>query len=214
MSKREAPYFERGATYYGTETPDVNNLKGTQLEGKDYEFEDLDYSVQGVKPYRTHGVKNICRAVRNFSGISLLPKRLCKFVATAGFASVTRIGGYGTLTGDAPCFPIDEWLPSTGVQNYDLFYIITEGPATVLTDLAGAANNVWAVNDVVVALTAATSQATTAGRVAPLSSIDITGATSVLGAALESAINRIGRAMSARTTAQTNSDLLVNISKW
>jgi len=78
----------------------------------------------------------------------------------------------------------------------------------VLTALDGGADNVFNVNDVIVALTAATSQATTAGRVAPQV---LTGATALLGNQVQ---NRLGRAMSAKTTANTNNSLLVNISKW
>ena len=102
---------------------------------------------------------------------------------------------------------MDEFLPTAGVPANDLFWIVVEGPTNILSDLAGADNNVVNIGGILVALTAATSQCTTAGRVMPQ---DITGATSVLANAVQ---NRIGRALSARTTANTNADILVNVTK-
>ena len=78
----------------------------------------------------------------------------------------------------------------------------------VTTDLAGGANDVINIGDVLTALTAATSGATTAGRVKPQS---LAGATSVLGLEI---MNMIGRAMSAATTANTGANLLVDIRHW
>lgn len=74
----------------------------------------------------------------------------------------------------------------------------------MLTDLAAGANNLIPEGTVLVALTAATSGATTAGRVAPQ---DLTGATAALGLQVQ---NRLGYALSARTTAQTNTTILVD----
>lgn len=83
------------------------------------------------------------------------------------------------------------------------------GPTLVLNDIASGAGTVIAERDVLVALTAATSQATTAGRVAVQ---DLTGATALLGNAVQ---NAFGRALSARTTAETNSSVLVDlINRW
>jgi hypothetical protein len=85
--------------------------------------------------------------------------------------------------------------------------VVMEGPAVILTDLAGADNNVLNVGTVVVALTGATSGATTAGRVAPQ---DLTGATALLADQIQ---NRIGYALTAKTTANTNADVLVDVTK-
>ena len=77
----------------------------------------------------------------------------------------------------------------------------------ILTSVADMSADV-AAGGWVVALTAATSGATTAGRVAPQV---LTGATAALAAMVQ---NRIGRALTAKTTANTNADMLVLVGKW
>lgn len=148
------------------------------------------------------------RLVKNSSGIALLPKRLVVFKSGT---NRTEVDGYATTTaaGGAGVAVVDEFLPAAGVPNGEYFFVVTKGPTECLTDLAGGANNLLPEDTILVALTAATSQATTAGRVAPQ---DLTGATAVLGNQIQGAF---GRAMSAKTTANTNADLLVYVSsRW
>lgn len=201
----ENPPFPRGGTFYNGGTIDSNNLGGTNLEGSRWYFPDQDLSVAGTRKTRTNRVVT-CMIVRNVSGIALLPKRLANLQAS-GLNFMGRVDGYATTTA-ALGYPIDEWLPAAGVPANDLFYIVIDGPATVLTDIAAAAGNVIAVGGVVVALTAVTSQSTTAGRV---SVNDLTGATALLANQVQ---NRIGYALSAKTTANTNADLLIDVRKW
>lgn len=70
------------------------------------------------------------------------------------------------------------------------------------TSLAADATNLLPVGTILVALTAATSGSTTSGRPAPQ---DLTGATALLGNQIQ---NQIGTALSAKTTANTNADVL------
>jgi hypothetical protein len=207
MARLENPPFGRGETFYNGGTVDTTNLSALQMEGKEWEFEDVQYNVAGqvgAKPARTNRFC-LCRIVRNVSGINLLPSRLVSFQigGTDGRWAGSRVDGYTTTTAQFAAGVVDEWLPAAGVPNDDLFWLVIRGPTTVLTDLAGGANNVINVGDVLVALTAATSQATTAGRV---SDQVLTGATAVLGVQL---MNYIGRALSAATTANTNQALLM-----
>ena len=65
-----------------------------------------------------------------------------------------------------------------------------------------------AVGDRLHAMTAVTTSATTAGRVMPAV---LSGATSVLVAQMD---NLIGKAMSAKTTANTNQDVLVHVGRF
>lgn len=193
--------FPIGSTFQGGNT----SLDGSHLEGKEYQVEDRDFSVSGSTPnaLRSNRIRTL-RVVKNVSGITILPKRYARYKRTAGTYLFSQVDGYGTVTGDAPGSPVDEFL-TAGCPANDWCYVCLEGPAAFLTDLAGGASNVINVNDVIVGLTAATSQATTAGRVA---SQDLTGATAVLGVQI---LGAIGRALSAKTTGNTNADILVDV---
>lgn len=209
MARNENPPFGRGETFFGGGT--TNTTDGANLEGMEWQFEDLQWTgVAGAKPARTNR-KVRCKIVRNVSGIALLPKRLCKYKLTSGLYGA-QVDGYTTLDAEDFAGVVDEWLPAAGVPANDLFWIVLEGPTICLTDIAAAATNSYSAGQALVSLTAATSQATTAGRVQP---VTITAASTFDDlVALNNAMNRIGRAMSARTTNQTNSDVLVSLREW
>lgn len=200
----ESPPFQRGETFFNGNTTDATS--GAQHEGKRYWFVDLDLSA-GVTGKKNRSNRMVwCMIVRNVSGIALLPKRIVRLKKT-GLNYLGQVDGYTTTTAEKG-FPLDEWLPTTGLLANDLGYVVIDGPATVLTDLAASVNNSVAVGDVLVALTAVTSQSTTAGRVGQQ---DLTGATSPLGLQVQ---NYLGYALSAQTTNQTNNSLLLDIRHW
>lgn len=193
--------FDRGQTAQtGLTTIDATVLNN--LEGSEFDCQDVDPNTGIVRTGRPIRL----RCVRNKSGGALLPKRLVQFSTTAGEYG-SWVTGYATVTADV-AYPIDEYLPSTGVADNDLFYIVVSGPALVLTPLDAGSDNVINVGDVLNSLTAATSGATTAGRVA---SADFTGATTPLAKQIK---NRIGYALTAKTTANANADLLCDVGKW
>ena len=208
MARDENPPFERGKTFFG---PDATIAAASITEtdyllGKEWIFEDVDYSVSTpTKPLRS-GRKVRCRLVRNLSATTQYGKYLVTFKASAGMYD-NEIDGMADTTAER-AFPVDEFLPSTGVIANDLFWIVVEGPAMCRTPLEASALNVFTVGDRVVALTAATSGATTAGRLTP---IDLTGATALLANQIG---GFIGRALSAKTTANTNADVLVSVGRW
>jgi hypothetical protein len=205
----------RGETWYGGRTIDTNNLDGVWLEGQEKVFEDIVWSgTSGVKSDRgiAAGRSVRCRLVRNNTGITLLPKKLVQLEA----ANPGRVSGYVVNTGQKG-YPVDEFLPSTGVPNGDLFWIVVQGPATVLSAYTGAQ---FGGGDVAAGVIL-TSVTTTAGSTQ-------TGTTSENGrAAIYTTVaattagqwtlvqnvltNFHGRALSARTTAETNSDLLIDV---
>jgi hypothetical protein len=195
MARDEAPPFERGGTYYRGGAIDASNLGGVNLEGKEWRFEDNAYGT---------GMFVHVRVVRNAAAAALLPKRLVTFQAT--FFGM-RVDGYAT-TNFAAAYPVDEFLPTAGVPVGDLFYIVTRGPCLVKNDIASGAGTVINAGDPLVALTAATSGATTAGRV--YAGVG-TGATTNTGNQLN---NIIGYAASAKTTGNTNADVLVVVRQW
>ena len=194
MSKDETPPWPRGSTFYNGGTIDSSNLGGTNLEGKEYRFEDTTY---GTNQYVT------VRVVRNSNANALLPGRMCQFDSAY---PMTRLSGY-TAVSYAPGVILDEFLPSTGLVQYDLAYVIMEGPTLAYTALDGGADNVITFLDPLAAITAATSGATTAGRVAVANT---SGATT---SQRDSLLNVLGRAISAKTTANTNSQVLLQVQR-
>jgi hypothetical protein len=203
MARNENPPFARGETFYNGETIDANNLGGENLEGMEWVFEDVNPNTgrqRTESPVR-------CRVVRNVSGVALLPGLLGNFQDTAGVWG-RRINGYAITTA-AEGVPIDEYLPAAGVPNNDLFWVVIEGPAVIRTTTLATAACLIPVGDWVVASTAAASTfSTTAGRVEVQS---LAGATAVLA---DQVLNRIGRAITGRTTAETNTNTLYYVGKW
>ena len=204
MPRTEAPPFERGQTFYG-QSPvpaiDTNNLGGVQHEGKIWEFEDIDYSSGvGAKGTRT-GRMVKCMCVRNASGIALLPQRLA-VLQLSGLLFTGRVDGYAKVAPAANrAYPIDEFLPAAGCPNNDMCWVVVEGPAMCLTDIA-ALNSIVA-GDPLIAQTAATSQCTTAGRIILM---DMTSLTQRFG--------MVGYALSAKTTNNTAASILVDVRTW
>lgn len=219
MAKYELLPFQIGSTAFtGLSSSQFASTDKAELEGREYLVEDLDYSQAVPKPRAFYGsaganrFKKI-RVVRNVSGVAILPRQLC---VMKGSSYGGQVDGLAYLTA-IEAYPADEFLPAAGVANNDLFYITVEGCAECLTDLAAGANNLITATTAgsnsgagnwLVALTAVTSQSTTAGRVAPAL---YSGATTALAANIQ---NRIGLALSAMTTAQTNSAVLAYVKKW
>lgn len=207
MARNENPPFQRGETFYGGDTPDANNLLGGHLLGKEWLFEDRSPSSLSLRS--NHYVR--CRLVRNTSGMALTPKRLVKLSAVAGEVG-NAVDGYATVTADE-CYAVDEYLPSAGVVDDDIFWIVVDGPALVTVGLTAGANTNIPLGGWVVSQTAATSGATTAGRVENQVLTGSSQATDYEFLA-DAVQNRVGRAMTARTTANTGSDILVMVGKW
>lgn len=202
MARQENPPFGLGATSESVAAADQENWVG-----KEWIFEDNNPSSMAI---RTNMYKR-CRIVRNVSAGVLLPKRLVTLKKTAG-KNASEVDGYADVINEQS-FPVDEFLPAAGVAVNDLFWIVIEGPALVKTSLAGGAGNVIGVHDWVVAATAATSGATTSGRIeAAVFSAATTG--QINEDHLRAIMNRLGQAMTARTTSNTDTDTLVNMGQW
>lgn len=185
MAYNEAPPFARG----------VSEASIGQFAGREFQIEDRDYSsTSGATPTLSNNMVTI-RCVKNSSGIALLPGRLARFKAGTNY---TEVDGYARTTGDKPCAVVDEYLPAAGVANGEYFFVVVRGPTSGLTDIAASAANLLPEETLIVALTAASSQATTAGRISAISDI---AASTHLGSEL---MGVIGRGLSARTTANTN----------
>lgn len=207
MAREENPPFGRGETAGVSGVTDQANW-----EGQIRVFEDLDYSVQGAKPNRSNRPVK-CMCVRNVSAGVLLPGRLGT-LKVDGVNILGQVDGYARTTAAPGTVAIDEFLPAAGVAVNDLFWVVIEGPALLKTPIAGADfNGDIAVGQNLVALTAVTSGATTAGRVACQ---NITGSTQAADYTflVSQIMNCVGQALSAKTTGNTAADILVNMRRW
>lgn len=177
------------------------------LEGTTHEFDDIAPGQSpGVKVRRSNR-RTLYMLVQNVSGIALEPKRLVTWAS--GYRG-RRVAGYATTTAAVVAGVVDEHLPSSGCPDNDYFWLAVKGPSLVKTGLAGDATNVIGLDNVLIALTAATSQATTSGRAA------VWGLTATSTATTDGTLtgylnNQLGRALSAKTTANTNADVLVDL---
>ncbi len=237
MAKHENLPFPIGTTYFDGQTADTTTTTALNLEGKEYEVEDLNYvpaTFSATKTLRTAYLKKV-RIMRNISVVPIAGGYLCTPSVTTGGGSGTasadgrqflgRTDGYANVGGSIPTstqpsYGIDEFLPSAGVAVNDLFYAIIEGPflgivAATAANLLGLSYNGTArpigLGDLLVADTAAAStfgitqlSTMTCGKIASLTVGGNTGIT--LGFNL---INRIGRALSAITTANTTGQSLL-----
>lgn len=183
--------FKRGETYFGSGTPSTTDEDGLAIEGNEYEVWDATYDVPVI-----------LKVVRNSAAAALESKRL--IIAKAG-KKFKETDGYHAVDPTLSIGYVDFEYGTKTVAVNDLFFAIVGGYAIGLTDLAGADENVIAEGAYLVGLTAATTGATTAGRVhAAL----FTGSTTTLA----NQITRcVGRAASAKTTAQTNGDVLISL---
>lgn len=193
-----------GATYFTgpNRTAPTSPTTSIGLEGITKTFADVTPGQGAGVDKQRSGHEKVCRLVRNVSGIALLPGRVV--VYKSGFYG-KRVDGYVTTDYALAAGVVDEHLPAAGCPNNDMCWITVHGPTVVKSDIAAAATNVISQGDPLVALTAATSQATTAGRIQPYV------ATSNATQAASQAMNRIGRAMSASTTNNTNNSLLTYV---
>lgn len=237
MAKTEDLPFPISTTYFDGQTADTTTFTATNLEGKEYYVEDFFYvgtptsttGFQATKTLRTAYLKKV-RIMRNVSGVALVGGYLCapQESGTDGRYFLGRTNGYANIGAkDAqqtiPAYGIDEFLPSAGVANNDLFYATVEGPflgvsSSTAAEILGISNSGAAqpvqVGDVLYSTTAAASTNTTnlstatCGRIANFTASTSAGLTLAFNI-----INRIGRALSALTTTQTNTALLVYLTR-
>jgi len=192
----------RGQTYYKGETPPTSWTESTPAEGTQVTFKDM--TVAGAVGADTPRSNNdvLCKLVRNVAGFTLATKRLVSWAS--GYYG-RRVDGYCDLDWDAcAAGVVDEYL-SGGCPANDMCWIAVEGPTLMTTALAADVTNVIGEGVDIAALTGAASNSTTSGRVQALV------LTSAVTAAQQQVRGIIGRALSAKTTANTDVDILVHL---
>jgi hypothetical protein len=199
MDRTSSPPWQLGETFYGISSGNTPASADYHwLPGKEYGFVD---TVHGT------GKEIVVRVLRNQSGIALLPGYCLNFKTSAagdqGFE--TEVDGYASTLAQRTII-CDDQLPAAGVPNLDLFYGVVKGPVLCKSGLAGDITNSIAVGDYLHAQTAAASTfSTTAGRIGEA---DFNSATTALAGKI---LAVVGRALSALTTGQTNTSLLVSV---
>lgn len=195
---------QRGKTYLGggNRTIDTTQTTSKAIMGIKKIFKDLDYS--NTSPSNTSskaprsGGECMAILVRNSSGIALLPGRVCVWKAGAIGKEVdgyTCADGLIATTAAIPAGVVDEWLPSGGVADKDLFWLVVKGPSNIKKSLDA---NTLTQGEAVVVITAVTSQATTAGRIK--SFLQTSNQTEMAN----QAVNRVGYALSTSATTAAN----------
>lgn len=206
MEVSTIPPFPLGSVLKGT-AADGTTLINDHLLGTEcwHPAKNTSTPIRGNKG-RLVGAPIRAIAVRNTSGVTLYGKRVGRCERTAGYDLLKEVDGYASTLSLAHVGIIDSYLPSSGVAANDIFWLIVEGPCTVLTPAAGAGfSGDIAVGNWLVSATAASSQTTTAGRVSNVTLPGQTGDTSTFNAVM----NVLGRALSARTTGETEAELLI-----
>jgi hypothetical protein len=190
---------QRGKTYLTgpNRTADSTATVSKAIEGIKKVFKDLDYAgtAGAASKAPRSGGEVECILVRNASAISLLPSRVCVWKTNN---QGKQVDGYSSLDSGQVAGVVDEWLPTAGVATNDYFWLVRKGPCLVRKSLDA---NALVKDDYVIAITAATSQATTAGRITSILS------TSNQTFCMSAALNRLGLAMS--TSGTTDAQVLV-----
>jgi len=200
MPDFQEPPIGRGDILDSSAGHDINTWLGAE---KDFPADDFDaVGVMGKLRANVNSTVR-CRLVKNNSGIVLSAKQIV--VLNEDGTEIDGLVRLGTnAAGAERGYPIDEFIDSNGVGTADACWVVIRGIATVVTGVTADDENVITAGSAVIACTAAASTVTTtAGRAA-----GIEGATSVLALNL---INAIGTAMSTMTTANTATDLLIDV---
>ena len=185
------PGFGRGQTLgitvklYEAENGDGSTVIGTRKEFR-------DESPKTGQLFSNRPVE--CVAVKNVSGGALLPGQVVKFKAasTSGQFSggiLGEVDATATTTNATPAANglvgvVDEYLPTAGVADKEVFWLVTRGPSTVVKLSTS------------VSAGAAYGTSATAGEAAAHTA----GTTTLLGYALETSATTSGRIL-VRTTA-------------
>jgi hypothetical protein len=131
------PWFGRGQTalagpgrYAGYEgsSAATDPRSGTSYLGSVKVFSDVDPRATNTGIVLSNRLVT-CVAVRNTSGVALIPGAVVKFKKSA---ILTEVDGPATAVADAPIGVVDEYLPASGVANGDIFWLVTSGPVAVM----------------------------------------------------------------------------------
>lgn len=186
--------FKRGQTFYQGNVPSSNVWSETiWMEGRDGEFTDVAPRTTPGSQIKRSGRPQLCKIVRNTSGIALKPSRAVQW--ETGYRN-RRVDGYqATQYGEIAGF-VDEHLPAAGVAANDLFWLVVGGQVTMVCD--STSNTIAQGNDLNAA-SGTSSLNDDAGRVE--ASAVTSGDTDVQE---DQMFHRVGVAVSAKAATETS----------
>jgi hypothetical protein len=126
------PPFSLGETYKGK---DGATLINGDLLGQEFEFP-VETLVNGVAR-RVNGRVTKARIVRNESGGALTGGNIVATSPAAGVAGTVNITGAASAAKQRNVYIVDPDLPTAGVADDDLFFVIIEGPSRVRVPSGG-----------------------------------------------------------------------------
>ncbi len=213
MSSNTAARVELTGTFYGpSQTIDTDDYAGITLEGSERPCKDYDPSdLTKLRSGRTREA----RLMRNVSGVTVYAG-----MAVSGLSGseTKRFDGFTAATAAACAGVIVDCLDSSGCRSGDMCWVITSGPNLCYT--AKTEGDAYSAGDFIYAKTAASSTANTVsgttaddgGKIAGRDqSLTCTDTESTDGTLASIVANCIGRALSASTAAETDTQKLVDI---
>lgn len=213
MSANSAARVELSQTFYGPDqTIDTADYAGIDLEGSMRTCLDVDPS--NTAKLRS-GKDRKAILMRNVSGVTLYK---CMAVSPQAGYEGKRFDGLTEATAARCAGVINDQLCSAGVRTGDMCWVIVEGPNLCYT--GNTEGDATSAGDFMYAKTAASSTANTVsgttaddgGKIVPRdSSLTCSAAESTDGTLAKIIKNGIGRALSASTTAETNTEKLVDL---
>lgn len=135
MARENDAAWDRGATYGQGRTPmtadDVTATEG--ILGMVKVFEDVDYaSTDSAKP-RLSTRRVVCVAVRNEVGSAITPGQVIQFVPGSPYKITVA-----AATANLPyAYIADEYLPTAGAIDDDVFWAVMVGPCKVNVTSSG-----------------------------------------------------------------------------
>lgn len=207
--------IKRGKGWHNTGTTVASaNYGGVEYEGMVREFSDMIVPTDPNQPWqRRSGGKVTCVLVRNVSGIALQPGLLVSW--KAGYRG-RRIGGYAYEANSECAGVVDEFWPSSGVPDGELFWLVVKGHTICKTGATAAAANVITAGAKIKVLTGSAATGTTTnadGRITPANTtFSVTETTD--GTAINVLTNFVGVATSAASSAADQSVLVELDTHW
>lgn len=221
MGTNRVPPFLPGSTYGTTDITDGVEWEGFEM---DFPADWTPASGSTLQSNRSYGVvrRRIVRNLIDPTGTNNLPPKrvvaLNDFYDGNGVAGGSTTPASGGATGHGQIasiarvaaatkgYPVDEFLPSTGVAYGDLCWITVKGRAKVVTSNATiTAVTPGSFMHIVTATTTANSNSVTTGG-----KVDVFAATATSDAYLATHVVNM-RALETLATTATNTDLLVEV---